>query len=216
MSLSKPIALAGIGKIARDQHIPAIEGSPDWSLEATISRNAGVDGVRGFADMAAFLADPGDIATVSLALPPGPRLDYAVQAIEAGLNVMLEKPPGRTIAECRWLAHLARDRDVTLYATWHSRMGAAVPVLVERLKSARLRKLAITWHEDVRQWHPGQDWVWEAGNLGVFDPGINAMSILVALLDKPVYVRQVTFMFPRTPEPRSLPTCGSTILTVRT
>jgi D-galactose 1-dehydrogenase len=36
----------------------------------------------------------------------------------------------------------------------------------------------ITWREDVRKWHPGQDWVFEPGGMGVFDPGINALSIL--------------------------------------
>ena len=30
------IALAGIGKIATDQHVPAIAGSEDWELAATI------------------------------------------------------------------------------------------------------------------------------------------------------------------------------------
>jgi predicted dehydrogenase len=34
----------------------------------------------------------------------------------------------------------------------------------------------------VRQWHPGQAWIWQPGGLGVFDPGINALSILTALL----------------------------------
>jgi hypothetical protein len=35
----------------------------------------------------------------------------------------------------------------------------------------------IVWHEDVRKWHPGQQWIWEPGGFGVFDPGINALSI---------------------------------------
>ena len=33
------IALVGIGKIAVDQHVPAIAGSPDWELAATVSRH---------------------------------------------------------------------------------------------------------------------------------------------------------------------------------
>ena len=33
------IALVGIGKIALDQHVPAIAASPDWELAATVSRN---------------------------------------------------------------------------------------------------------------------------------------------------------------------------------
>lgn len=192
----KPIALAGIGKIARDAHIPALDASPDWELACTISRNAGVDGVRGVTDIDAFLADPQGIDCVSLALPPGPRFDYAVRAINAGMNVMLEKPPGRTLAEARHLQHLAEARGVTLYASWHSRMGAAVTHVAKLLKGADIAELRIDWREDVREWHPGQDWVFEAGNLGVFDPGINAMSILVAILDQQPHLTAAHLIVP--------------------
>ena len=36
------IALVGIGKIALDQHVPAIAASPDWELAATVSRSGRV------------------------------------------------------------------------------------------------------------------------------------------------------------------------------
>ena len=49
------IALVGIGKIAIDQHVPAIAASPDWELAATVSRNGSVDGVEAFTDFASFL-----------------------------------------------------------------------------------------------------------------------------------------------------------------
>ncbi len=179
-----PIALAGIGKIARDEHMPALEGSADWRLDATISRSAEVEGVRSFATMEEFLSDPGEVRTVSLALPPKPRMDYARQAIEAGLNVMLEKPPAPTLTEMRKLAALAESRGVVLFASWHSRVGAAVAEARRRLSGATLQRLDIDWREDVRQFHPDQDWVWDPGNLGVFDPGINAASILVRILDE--------------------------------
>jgi D-galactose 1-dehydrogenase len=41
--------------------------------------------------------------------------------------------------------------------------------------------VAINWKEDVRVWHPGQEWIWEPG-IGVFDPGINALSVITVLL----------------------------------
>ena len=41
---SRKIALVGIGKIARDQHIPAIAADPRFELAATVSRSGGVDG----------------------------------------------------------------------------------------------------------------------------------------------------------------------------
>lgn len=192
----RPIALAGIGKIARDAHIPTLNDSADWELAATISRNAGVEGVEGHEDIDSFLDAHTDIDTVALALPPGPRYDYAVRAIRAGRNVMLEKPPGRTLSECHALVELAGEAGVSLYASWHSRMGRAVSEAGERLRGATIRRVEIDWREDVRESHPGQDWIWSPGSLGVFDPGINAMSILVLALEAPVYLREATLAYP--------------------
>ncbi|MGY4290523.1 hypothetical protein ACVWXO_009789 [Bradyrhizobium sp. LM2.7] len=54
----------------------------------------------------------------------------------------------------------------------------------------------ISWKEDVRVWHPGQGWIWEPGGLGVFDPGINALSILTRILPRPVFVTAAELAFP--------------------
>jgi D-galactose 1-dehydrogenase len=48
----------------------------------------------------------------------------------------------------------------------------------------------------VRKWHPGQDWVFEPGGMGVFDPGINALSILTEILPAPVHLTAATLTFP--------------------
>ncbi|MDB5445524.1 MAG: L-arabinose 1-dehydrogenase, partial [Phenylobacterium sp.] len=53
------------------------------------------------------------------------------------------------------------------------------------------------WKEDVRHWHPGQAWIWEAGGLGVFDPGINALSIATAVLPSPFFLTKGVLSFPR-------------------
>ncbi|RVT83919.1 Gfo/Idh/MocA family oxidoreductase [Rhodobacteraceae bacterium CCMM004] len=191
-----PIALAGIGKIARDQHIPALAADPRWHLAATVSRHAGVEGVDGFTGIDEMLAARPDIGAVSLALPPGPRFAYAAACLRAGRHVMLEKPPGATLAECHALVAMAEAAGVTLYATWHSRMAHAVPAARDWLAQHRLRRVEVAWKEDVRRWHPGQDWIWEAGGLGVFDPGINALSILTAILPVPVHLSAADLWFP--------------------
>jgi D-galactose 1-dehydrogenase len=54
----------------------------------------------------------------------------------------------------------------------------------------------ITWREDVRKWHPGQDWVFAPGGMGVFDPGINALSIMTEILPEPVHLTAATLTFP--------------------
>jgi D-galactose 1-dehydrogenase len=190
------VALVGIGKIALDQHIPAIDSSPDWELAATVSRNGHVPEVEAYTGIDEMLAARPDIGVVSLALPPVPRFAYAEAALKAGRHVMLEKPPGATLAEIHALQALARDRGLTLYATWHSRMAQAVAPAKAWLKDKTVTRAHITWREDVRKWHPGQDWVFEPGGMGVFDPGINALSILTEILPAPVHLTGATLTFP--------------------
>jgi D-galactose 1-dehydrogenase len=189
-------ALVGIGKIAVDQHVPALTSSPDWNLAATVSRTGTVPGIPAFTDMALMLAERPDIRLVSLALPPVPRFEYAAAAIAAGRHVMLEKPPGATLAEVHTLQAMARDAGVSLYATWHSRMAEGVAPARAWLAGKTITRAHITWREDVRKWHPGQDWVFEPGGMGVFDPGINALSILTEILPAPVHLTSATLEFP--------------------
>jgi D-galactose 1-dehydrogenase len=190
------VALVGIGKIALDQHVPAINASPDWELAATVSRKGAVEGVEAYTDFAAFLAARPDVPVVSLCMPPVPRYAYAEAALLAGRHVMLEKPPGATLAEVHALQAMAADRGLTLYTTWHSRMAHAVAAAKAWLADKAVHQAHITWREDVRKWHPGQDWVFEPGGMGVFDPGINALSILTDILPQSVHLTAATLEFP--------------------
>jgi len=191
------IALVGIGKIAVDQHVPAISVSRDWDLAATVSRAGTVDGVPAYTELDTMLAENADVEVVSLCLPPVPRYDYAMACLEARRHVMLEKPPGATIAEVRALEALAAERGLTLFATWHSRMAKGVQAAKAALAGKTVETAHIDWRENVRQWHPGQDWVFEPGGMGVFDPGINALSILTEVLPAPVFLRDAELHTPK-------------------
>lgn len=190
------IALVGIGKIARDQHLPAIAASSDFTLAATVSRNAKIDGVPTFYDLDTLLASDVSFDAVALCTPPSVRFDMAWRALSAGKHVLLEKPPGATLSEVQTLHDFAAQKGLTLYATWHSRHAAAVEMARDWLAHRRINTLHITWKEDVRRWHPNQDWIWQAGNLGVFDPGINALSILTRILPAPVHLSSADLDFP--------------------
>jgi D-galactose 1-dehydrogenase len=194
--MTRKIALVGIGKIAVDQHVPAINASPDWDLVATVSRKGQVAGVEGFTTLEAMLAVRPEVEVVSLALPPVPRFAYAWAALQAGKHVMLEKPPGATLAEVHALQALAAEKGLTLYTTWHSRMAHAVAPAKAWLSGKTVTRAHITWREDVRKWHPGQDWVFEPGGMGVFDPGSNALSILTEILPAPVHLTAAELDFP--------------------
>lgn len=190
------IALAGIGKIAQDQHVPALAASSDWELVATLSRQGSVEGIPAFTALDAMLAAHPEIEVVSLALPPVPRFALAEAVLKAGRHVMLEKPPGATLSEVHALEALAREKGLTLYASWHSREAEAVAAAKAWLADKVIRAGKITWREDIRKWHPGQDWILEAGGMGIFDPGINALSILTEILPMPVHLQSAALDVP--------------------
>ncbi len=183
------VALVGIGKIAVDQHVPSIAISGDWELAATVSRSGIVDGVPSFTDIDTMLAERPDIEVISLCLPPVPRFEYAAACLRAGRHVMLEKPPGATLAEVHALDAMAKTAGKTLFATWHSRMAKGVQAAKTALAEKTVEQGHIDWKENVRQWHPDQDWVFEPGGMGVLDPGINALSILTEVLPMPVHLK---------------------------
>ena len=83
-----------------------------------------------------------------------------------------------------------------LFTTWHSQYNAAVAAAKAALEGKRIRRMVVNWKEDVRRWHPGQAWIWTAGGFGVFDPGINALSIVTRIVPEPVFVRSAELTFP--------------------
>lgn len=190
------IAIVGLGKIARDQHLPSIAATPGVELVAVASRNATLDGVRCYPTLEALLDDAADIDAVALCTPPQVRRAQAAAALAAGKHVLLEKPPGATVSELAPLVAAAAAGRRTLFATWHSRFAAAVEPACAFLDGRRIDSVLIEWKEDVRVWHPGQDWIWQPGGLGVFDPGINALSILTRILPRPVFLTAAELFFP--------------------
>lgn len=190
------LGIVGVGVIARAQHLPVIAASDAFDLAAAASRHAEVDGVANYTSLAAMLESSPEIEAVSLCTPPAARAADARLAIRSGKHVLLEKPPGATLGEVYELRDLARAAGVTLNASWHSRHAPGVAVARAWLASRRIRAVTIEWREDVRHWHPGQDWIFAPGGLGVFDPGINALSIVTHILPAPFALRAAKLAFP--------------------
>ncbi|MBA3677734.1 MAG: Gfo/Idh/MocA family oxidoreductase [Sphingosinicella sp.] len=191
------IAIIGFGKIAADQHVPAIAANPRLELAATVSRQGkGVEGVPSFTTHSELLAADLGLDAAAITTPPSVRYQIARDCIEAGLHLMLEKPPTMTLSEIEDLACLAKGRQLTLQTTWHSQHAPAVAAAAEALAGKHIASMRVTWHEDVRKWHPGQEWIFEAGGFGVFDPGINAFSILTRIFPGALFVRNAELSFP--------------------
>ena len=189
------IAILGYGKIAEDQHVPSIQGNPRFELVATSSRS-GQGVAQCFTDWRELIRSVEGLEAVAITTPPGPRFDIARECVTGGLHCLLEKPPTAGLAEIAALDCLAQGQGVSLFTTWHAQHHSTVDAAAKALAGKRIRSLEIHWHEDVHKWHPGQQWIWEPGGFGVFDPGINALSIATKIFPGDLFVKSAELQVP--------------------
>lgn len=193
----RKIAVIGIGKISQDQHLPVIDKSDDFEVAATVSlRGLGHRDLPVFKTPAELYKALPKVDLVAICTPPGVRHAFVREALDAGKDVLMEKPPTPTISELDDLVAYARKKKRVLFQTWHSQYNEAVDVTRKLLKKDGVRSVRIDWRESVRKWHPGQDWVWQPGGFGVCDTGINALSIFTKIMPFPVFVESAKLSFP--------------------
>ena len=195
------IGVIGLGKISQDQHLPVIAKSSSFELAAVSSQRGLTAGnALAFRDHTDLLAKTPSLDAVAVCTPPQARHLIARAALEADKHVMLEKPPAATLSELSDLKRLADAKGLVLMTTWHSQYNDGVDEAKRLLKGKTVTRLFVEWKEDVRKWHPGQAWIFRAGGFGVFDPCINALSIVTKIMPEPVAVTSGELFFPKNAE----------------
>jgi D-galactose 1-dehydrogenase len=191
------LGIIGLGKIAHDQHLPVVAKNGDFEIAAVVSSRSSYAGVPAFKKPADLFASGIPLDAVSLCMPPEARFAIARDALDAGLHVLMEKPPTPTLGELEALRQHAATHGRILFTTWHSQYNEAVDEAKRLLAGTTVSRLLVSWKEDVRHWHPGQEWIWESGGFGAFDPGINAFSIVTKILPRPIFVQDCVLEIPR-------------------
>src|ERR1700752_231835 len=102
------IAIVGLGKIARDQHVPTLNANEAFQLMAVASPHAKLGGVPHFPDIETMLQVIPEIEAVAVCTTPQVRYEIAQYALQHDRHVLLEKPPGVTVSEVLALADLAK------------------------------------------------------------------------------------------------------------
>lgn len=123
--ISAPVryAVVGLGRIAREQVLPAFERAKDSELTAIVSSDD--DKLRRLGDEfdvpyryrydgydACIHSE--DVDAVYIALPNHLHCDYAVRAANAGKHVLCEKPMAVIEDECQQMLRAAAENDVRL------------------------------------------------------------------------------------------------------
>ena len=78
------VGIVGVGKIARDQHVPAILGNPAFRFAAAASRHAQAGGVANFSSIEEMLAQGPELDAVAICTPPQAHYEAAKLALAKG------------------------------------------------------------------------------------------------------------------------------------
>lgn len=186
--ISRQMALIGCGEIARKQHarfLQSRDNDTGLRLVATADPHNTLPGFSGthYPDPRAMLAAEPGLTAVSITSPTATHFAVAKEALLMGRHVLLEKPPTATLDELKQLERIAAEQRVVLVTSFHACHNAAVRQLRDIYsRRSSPEHIAIEWREDFERWHAGQAWPWRPGGFGVFDSGINALSILCHVL----------------------------------
>ena len=139
------MGIVGLGKIARDQHIPCIAANPAFELRAVASPHSTIAGVPNFPNLEAMLAGAPEVDAVAICTPPQVHYDLAKAALNSGRHVLMEKPPCASLAQLEDLVRRAGNARRSLYQTWHSQHARAVEPAARLLEKRKLHRVSITW-----------------------------------------------------------------------
>jgi len=190
------IAIIGLGKIARDQHLPSIGRSEHFEAVLAVDPTPGDDaGIPVFVSLEEALASGITFDAAAVCTPPQVRLAICQRLAWAGCALLLEKPTAPSLPEACAIARLVRNACPAVFTAWHSRFAPQMEAARAWASAHQLASGSIKWRENPEKWHPGQDWLWTPGGLGVLDPGINALSIITALYPHPWRVADSTLHY---------------------
>ncbi|HOE67401.1 MAG TPA: Gfo/Idh/MocA family oxidoreductase [Candidatus Hydrogenedentes bacterium] len=176
MSQPFKIGLIGAGGIS-GQHLRAFKGFPervlmtavcDISEDAARKRAGEVGGAAVYADVAKMLREA-DIDAVDICTTHDQHAELALAAIAAGKHVLLEKPMGCSMQECRDMVAAAEKAGVAFMIAQCQRYMPtyrSVRRLVERGELGAIRAVRFDSMQDLPSFAPNGHWLCDAKKAG--------------------------------------------------
>jgi predicted dehydrogenase len=131
-----------------------------------------------------------DVDAISFATPHHLHYPMALEAMEAGKHVLVEKPLANTEAECLELIKVAEEKKLVLMLAYIVRFRPAIVKIEEIIKSGKYgRPINIQgWVQGFLQPRPDQ-WFAKKDKLGggvLFSHGCHYVDVMIAIMGKPV------------------------------
>ena len=141
-------------------------------------------GCKGYDNLDEFLADP-EIQAVTIATPSGLHLDGALAAINAGKNVIFEKPIEITLERIDQIIKAAEEKGVILGGIFHSRYFEVPQLIKKTIESGKLGTIAmadaqVKWYRSQEYYDSGKwrgTWALDGGG-ALMNQSIHAIDLL--------------------------------------
>ncbi|AYL94065.1 Gfo/Idh/MocA family protein [Mucilaginibacter celer] len=148
--------IIGCGNVTEKKSGPAFKKVPGSDLVAVMRRDAekaadyaarhGV--AKWYSDATELLGDK-DLNAIYIATPPASHLDYAIQALQNGFNVYVEKPVTRNSAEARAMAAAVKESGHKLTVAHYRR---ALPMFLKVKELIDTKKIGDIRTVQIRMW----------------------------------------------------------------
>lgn len=142
------VAVVGAGSMGTN-HLRVLSDYPDEAVrlvgvaepaEAALQRAVNRFHIPGYSDFRELLAEQ-QPDLVSVVVPTHLHYEVAAHALDAGINVLLEKPIAASLEEALALVNLARTRDAHLAIGHVERFNPAIIALKQRLDAGELGRI---------------------------------------------------------------------------
>lgn len=97
-------------------------------------------------DLETVLHDP-DVNAVAIATPINTHFKIALQALEAGKNVLLEKPGGENVEELETLIQEAKKRDLVFQVGYEFTFSEKLKEIQQELEGQKIKKISFSWEK---------------------------------------------------------------------
>lgn len=137
-----------------------------------------------YEDYGKMLRENPDIELVAIATESGKHAQIALDCIDSGKNVIIEKPIALSMADADEIVRRADEKDVKVSACHQNRFNAAVQKAREALESGRFGKLShgsihVRWNRD-RDYYAQAPWrgTWEQDGGCLMNQCIHGIDLL--------------------------------------
>jgi predicted dehydrogenase len=186
------IGILGAAKIAPPVVINPSRDNPDFEVVAVAARDperakayAAEHGIPQIAKDYDALVRHGDVDLVYNALPPAGHAQWSIAALEAGKNVLCEKPFAMNAAQVKRMKDAAARTGRTLVEAFHYRHHAVMHRAVAILRSGELGRIerAEAFFDVPIPYREGElRWIREQGGGALMDLGCYPVHCLRSLL----------------------------------